>query len=339
MASQYFRFSARAVAAPRRAPLMEQLLARADDFRQVGDWRADAYRVIAPQAANMPAVAAAALFADCGTADISAGATDDISARATVGASWACLATPVHYAAEMANVRMARDGILSVTCAHAQLLAQDFNRVWKDSGIRLMAGGSARLYCIFDRALAVATRDPEDVLERHIEEYLPTGADAARLRLLMSEIEMWLFDHPVNVSRESSGPPRISGLWLWGGGAPLASPPPVEGFFAGDDVFFGALGAPTAPGAPNAPDALSAPPNALSAAESSFSGVIVTPHSPGDDAWSGVEKRWLAPAAARLRSGRLSRLDISAGNRCFTLTARAMRRFWRRRKPWWESFA
>jgi hypothetical protein len=316
VASQYFRFSARAVAAPRRAALLEQLLARADDFRQVADWRADAFRVIAPQGANMPAIAAAALFADC--------ATVDVSARATVDAPWTCLATPVHYAAEMASVRMAPDGILSVTCAHAQLLAQDFNRVWKDSGIRLTAGGSARLYCIFDRTLEVATRDPEDVLERHIEEYLPAGADAARLRLLMSEIEMWLFDHSVNGSRESSGLPRISGLWLWGGGAPLASLPRVEGFFAGDDVFFGALGL-GALGPTNTAE--------------SNSGVIAAPQTPGDDAWSGVEKSWLAPAAARLRTGRLSRLDISAGNRCFTLTARAMRRFWRRRKPWWESFA
>jgi hypothetical protein len=306
VASQYFRFSARAVAAPRRAALLEQLLARADDFSQVGDWRADAFRVMAPQAVNMPAIAAAALFSDC----------------ANVDAPWACLATPVHYAAEMASVRMARDGILSVTCANAQQLAQDFNRVWKDSGIRLMAGGSARLYCIFDRALEVVTRDPEDVLERHIEEYLPTGADAARLRLPMSEIEMWLFDHPVNGSRESSGLPRISGLWLWGGGAPLATPPRVGGFVAGDDVFFGSLGAL----------------NSTNAAESD-SGVIVASQTPGEDAWDGVEKRWLAPAAARLRSGRLSRLDISAGNRCFTLTARGMRRFWRRRKPWWESFA
>jgi hypothetical protein len=306
VASQYFRFSARAVAAPRRAALLEQLLARADDFKPVSDWRADAFRVMAPQAVDMPAIAAAALFSDC----------------ASVDAPWACLATPVHYAAEMASVRMARDGILSVTCANAQLLAQDFNRVWKDSGIRLMAGGSARLYCIFDRALEVVTRDPEDVLERHIEEYLPAGADAARLRLPMSEIEMWLFDHPVNGSRESSGLPRISGLWLWGGGAPLASPPRVEGFVAGDDVFFGSLGA-------------LSPANAAE----SDSGVIVAPQTPGDDAWDGVEKRWLAPAAARLRSGRLSQLDISAGNRCFTLTTRAMRRFWRRRKPWWESFA
>jgi hypothetical protein len=304
VASQYFRFSVRAAGAPRRAALLEQLLARADDFRQVDDWRADAYRVIAPRAASMPAIAPAALFSDCGTVD----------------AGWVCLATAVHYAAEMASVRMARDGILSAAGANVQLLAQDFNRVWKDSGIRLMAGGSARLYCIFDQALEVATRDPEEVLERHIEEYLPAGADAPRLRLLMSEIEMWLFEHAVNGSRDSSGLPRISGLWLWGGGAPLASPPSVEGFFAGEDVFFGALG--------------------TSNPVDSANGVIVVPQTPGDDAaWSGLEKRWLEPAAARLRSGRLSRLEISAGNRRFTLTARAMRRFWRRRKPWWESFA
>jgi hypothetical protein len=313
VASQYFRFSVRGAAAQRRAPLLEELLARADAFRPLSDWRADAFRLIAPQAASMPAVAAAALFAECGAVD----------------AAWVCLATPVRYAVEMANVRMAQDGILSVTRADAQLLAQDFNRVWKDSGIRLMAGGSARLYCIFDRALEAATRDPEDVLERHIEEYLPSGADAAHLRLLMSEIEMWLFEHGVNGSRGSSGLPRISGLWLWGGGAPLAASPGVDGFFAGDDVFFSALGGARSVGGAG---------SAGSAPAESDRGVIVSPQTPGDDAWSGLEKRWLSPAAAQLRSGRLSRLEISAGDRCFTLTGRAIRRFWRRRKPWWESF-
>jgi len=39
------------------------------------------------------------------------------------------------------------------------------------------------------------------VLDRQIENHLPTGAGAARLRRLMSEIEMWLFEHAVNRSR------------------------------------------------------------------------------------------------------------------------------------------
>jgi hypothetical protein len=300
VSSQYFRFLARrTAAAPRRAAFLEQLLARADAGRLVGDWRADAFGVIAPHAL-WPGVAAAALCAD----------------GAAVDAAWVCLATPVHYTAEMTSVRMSQDGILSMKRADAETLALDFNRVWNGSGVRLVAGGSARLYCIFDQTLNVTTRDPQDVLDRYIEEYLPAGADAPRLRQLMSEIEMWLFEHGANAARADLGVSRMSGLWLWGGGAPLASLPKTQGWAAGDDVFFSAF-----------------------KGEKSDSGVIVASRVPGDDGWPDVESRWLKPAVAQLRAGRLSQLDLSAGDRCVTLSARAVRRFWRRSRPWWEFFA
>jgi hypothetical protein len=301
VSSQYFRILARAPIEPRRSALLEQLLARADASRPVSDWRADAFRIIAPQAV-LPAIAPAALRADGGAAD----------------AAWACLATPVHYVAEMTSVRLSEDGILSMQPAAAAALAADFNRVWNGSGVRLLAGKSSGLYCIFDQLLNVTTRDPQDMLDRHIDEYLPTGADAPRLRQLMSELEMWLFEHGENSARAAAGLPRISGLWLWGGGAPLASLPSVQGWAAGDDVYFSALSA--------------------QRSETSDSGVIVAAATPGSDEWHEIESRWLKPAAAQLRAGRLSRLEISAGDRCFSLTARAIRRFWRRSKPWWESF-
>ena len=67
--------------------------------------------------------------------------------------------------------------------------------------------------------------------------------------------------------------------------------------------------------------------------------VIVMPDVPGSDAWHEAESRWLKPAVAQLREGVISRLDLSAGARSFSVSARAILRFWRRRKPWWEWFA
>jgi len=303
VSSQYFRILARAPLEPRRSALLEQLLARADAPRPVSDWRAEAFRSIAPPDTRAPAVAPAALFAE----------------GAAVDGAWICLATPVHYVAEMTSVRLSPDGILSLNAAAAAALAADFNRVWSDSGIRLAAGAAGHLFCTFDRTLHVTTRDPQEVLDRHIEEYLPVGADAPRLRRLMSEMEMWLFEQNENSTRAELGSARISGLWLWGGGAPLSSLPEVPGWTAGDDVYFKALGD--------------------RRGGTSDSGVIVAAATPGSDEWHEIESRRLKPAAALLRAGRLSRLDLSAGDRCFSVTKRAMRRFWRRSKPWWESLA
>lgn len=301
MSSQYFRFVARD-ASHRRAPLLEQLIARADDWTPVADWRADAFRVIAPQAACMPAVAAAALCAD----------------RGAVSGGWVCAATPVHYEAEMVSVRLAADGVLSLTAAEAETLASDFNRVWQGSGISLTVARSAQLFCIFDRTLDVATHDPEEVLGRHIEEFLPSGADAGRLRQLVSETEMWLFEHEANRARAKQNLPVMNGVWFWGGGVPLASLPSIQGWAAGNDLFFNSFNLPWE--------------------EKLQSGVIAEGCVPGSDPWQTVESRWLRPAADKLRTGRLSRLQISAADRCFTVTTAGLRRFWRRTKPWWESF-
>ena len=329
MSSQYFRFAVRDTSRG-RSSLLEQLLARADGWVSVADWRADAFRVIAPQAACMPAVAAAALCADRAAALRADRATVDTGAedKGAVSAAWVCVATPVHYVAEMTNVRLGVDGMLALTPAEAKTLASDFNRVWKDSGIHLTASvftgavstaaRSAQLFCSFDLALEVATRDPEDVLGRHIEEFLPTGVDSGRLRQLISETDMWLFEHEANRARTALNLPAINGLWFWGGGAPVASLPIVEGWTAGDDLFFNAFSTPRDDKSP--------------------SGVIAAGCAPGSDQWQEVESRWLQAATDKLRAREIQRLQISAADRCYTVTARGLRRFWRRRKSWWESF-
>jgi hypothetical protein len=248
----------------------------------------------------VPAVAAAALCRD----------------RGPVDGAWACLASPVHYVAEISNVRLSPDGVLTLAQGDAEALALHFNREWHDAGVRMCCGQAGRLYCLFDRALDLSTRDPQDVLGQRIEEYLPAGADAPRIRRLMSEIEMWLFKHALNRSRTAQGNLAISGLWLWGGGVPLDALPKVQGWVAGEDVFFGAL-----------------------TGEKSAGGVIIAPQIPGSDEWREPESRWLKPAVAQLRSGRISQLYLSAAERCYSLTVPQLRRFWRRGKPWWDSFA
>jgi hypothetical protein len=285
-----------------RSPLLERLLSRADNNAPVTDWRADAFHILAPDATSVPAIAPAVLCANRGATD----------------APWVCLVTPVHYIAEMSTVRLPQDGMLTLSMAGAEMLAADFNRVWQGSGIGLTAAGSAQLLCTFDRPLEVRTRDPRDALGLEIEEFLPVGADSGRLRQLISETEMWLFEHAANQARGDLGLPAINGLWFWGGGAPLSSLPRLRGWVAGDDVFFGAIGSPRE--------------------EQSASGVVALDHGPGDARWPEAESRWLQAAAAQLRAGRISQLHLSAEERCFTVTARGLRRFWRRSKPWWEFF-
>ena len=303
MSNVYFRIAARGAHPHTRAPSLERVLARADGPTDVTDWRAQAFRLIAPEGARVPAVATSALA----------------SGASRVAGSWLCLATPVHLLAGMTSVGMAADGLLEIEPGEADALAADFNQVFAGGGVRLERGRDALLLCRFDAPLRVTTSAPEEAAGHDLWAYLPRGDDAARLRSLSSEIEMWLFDHEVNRRRRDARQPDINALWLWGEGAAEAVQPLVNGWTAGDDPLFGSF-APTAryPGA-------------------SSSGVVVLSDWPGSPAWQDVEAAWLAPALADLRAGRLASIEFSAGRRCLRLNARALRRFWRRARPWWET--
>lgn len=305
MSTHYYRFNWRSAISRQRCRRLETLLARSDDCSAVTDWRADAFNVIAAPATPMPGVGAAALFADQGAVE---------------GAA-VLMATPVRYVAEMSNVRLPADGILSLHQAEAEALARDFNRVWHDAGLRLLAGRGAAMFCVSDQPLQIATDDPEEILGRHIDDHLPTGADAPRLRQLMSEIEMWLFEHAVNQARIAAGAPTVSGLWLWGCGPALGSLPPMAGWAAGQDPFVGAFAAPS------------------NVSRGADSGVIVSAAEPGTAEWGQLESGWLDRSLEELRRGRIARIALSAGHRQFSVGARSRLRFWRRSRPWWEFFA
>ena len=302
MSTVYFRITARGAHSQTRAPSLERLLARADGPTDATDWRAQAFRLIAPEGARVPAVASAALAP---------------SARRAPG-SWVCLATPVHLLAGMTSIGMAADGLLEIEPVEAAALVADFNQVFAGGGVSLERGRDALLLCRFDAPLRVTTSAPEDAAGHDLWAYLPRGDDAPRLRSLTSEIEMWLFDHAVNRRRLEIQQPVINALWLWGEGAADAKAPTLSGWTAGDDPLFGSF-APVSryPGA-------------------STSGVVAVPDWPGSAAWHDVEERWLAPALADLRAGRLESIGLSARRRCMRLNARAMWRFWRRARPWWE---
>ncbi len=321
MPVRFLRFNLRSTSEPVRAPSLERLLACADATYDTMDWRADALAVLTPASmltlgagparGSVPPLQLAPLaLRASGTVP---GATSD--GAVLPAAAWVCLATPVHYLAELSNVRFAGDGILRLDAAEAAALAQDFNALWRGAGVQMWAQ-ARRLVCGFDAPLEVITQDPESARGRHLHGFLPTGRDAARLRRLMSEIEMWLFEHAVNGRRKTQSMLPISGLWLWGGGAPLDSLPAVQGGVAGDDVLA----------------------EAYPVEGNRLADVMVVDVAPGSHAWAELESRWLTPTLSDLRRGQITRLDLSAGERRYTVSARWRRRFWRRAKSWWEYF-
>jgi len=293
-----------------RAPLLERLLARADGCTDVADWRLEAYRVLADGSEAAPAVGPAALHVALGHG---AGASASRSATAYV-------ATPVHCVAAMTNVRLPPGGVLRLESAEAAELADDFNRVFAAGAQRLIAAPDGSLCCVFESGVMATGADPLSVVGHDIHGFLPSGPGGASVRRLMCEIEMWLFEHRVNQRRAAAGALPITGLWIWGGGPTVSRLPSLRGWMLGADPFFAAWPALAAPGL------------------TGNAGVIVVADLPGSASWHAAQVAWLLPALASLRSGRIARLELCAGQRRYSLSARWRWRFWRRARPWWEFF-
>jgi len=302
-----------------RLPALETLLARARCTAGPVDWRAWlTARYGGPRwAALAPARLVAAAWGL------------PAAGQAEPGQYW--LATPVHYFAGLDRVHLHPAGLLALSADEQQRLAADFARLFADSPWALHARGERELL-LGGPALDASGEDPAHFLGRDPSPGLPRGVAAAPLRRLVSELEMWLHEHPLNELRIAVGKLPISGLWLWGGGnaiepAPHALPP-----LFGTDLAIESLW--RLAGAPRQP--LPAQFSAL--ADVRVGGAVViaeVPSGTGPEVLQQIERDWIAPLLAHALNGGSAATLLCADKR-FTLNRRARWRFWRRARPWWE---
>lgn len=146
---------------------------------------------------------------------------------------------------------------------------------------------------------------PLDVaLGASIQDLLPHGADRARWRRLLTEIQIAWHHHAVNAAREERGARAVNGLWLHGGGQLPALPPCGFGQVACDEPavrgWAQAAGVPpdsvTALAADLAPQG-----NALAVWPHLFAACKADAWHPWLAALAGLDA-WLAPLAQRAQA-------------------------------------
>jgi len=246
-----------------------------------------------------------------------------------IGDAW--LATPVHLEARLDHVRLVDRGVLRIEAHQRAAWCEEFAQIF---------GPQYALHDIGERTFlltgitptAAQTRDPVRVLGSDIAPSLPRGPEAAELRRLGAEIEMWLHRAALNARRERARELRVSALWLWGGGLPPGDIP-AESIAAtsevrihGDDPFLCALAESPAPTPPSfgkiAPDA-------------GHAVVELTPMTgPPEQSLHSLEANWFAPVRAALTNGALEACDIVANDLWLSTNARPGWKFWRRRSSW-----
>jgi len=284
-----------------RNAFLERLLAIAPAPQSLEDWRVDAQAFLVPP--DRSRLASASIL----HRSLAAGAAPD--------RGFVLLISPLHTTATMSSVRLPADGLLHLDPAQARLLAEDHARHLGGKGrFQLIAGSRGELLLWSEDVLEAPGVDPAMQVGQDLRDAWPRGAGAARLLAWSSEVQLWLFDHPVNRGRVAAQQLPITMLWPWGGGGVMPRLPPRPFELTGGDEVFGLW--PCAPGP--APD----------------SRVFVAGGEAGDFAVQVAALE--SPLRRMLRSG--AAVCLSAGRLRYTLYRLPRRWLARRDRPWWEYF-
>ena len=168
--------------------------------------------------------------------------------------------------------------------------------------------------------LEARTVTPEFALRSDWDSALPQGPDAARLRRLMTELQMLLHEHPVNVSRQRRGLPAINSVWFWGNGR-VSGPRPASAMCMGDHPYLRGLCAANGWEPPSDPDSLE---EALTVADARRPLVYVV---------RGASDEWLHASVEALRRGLVDELLVIVDEWRVSANRWSLRRFWRRAAP------
>lgn len=304
-------------------PGFSWLLRFADSATRITDWRSWLARKIGVQA-----------LADAPIAHV--------CARAVALEPAGCwLATPVRLEARLDHVRLADRGMLRLSREQSAGLAEEFRASFGPE--TLVAFDNERALLLQGGPVVdVRTHDPARLLDTDVGSSLPAIAGGGGLRRLKAEIEMWLPGTRTNALRARAGQPKITALWLWGGGAVAASEPLHAGAavatvrLMGGDAFLFALarlGAkrPLQPAPAGFED--------LGDDDTETCVELAPMSGAANEDLQSVENDWLEPARAALAQGRLEMLQVVANDRVHAIRPRSGWKFWRRRRGWLESLA
>ena len=143
-----------------------------------------------------------------------------------LGAGCWLRADPVH-------LRLQRDQMLllpdtGISAAEAAAMCASLNEYFAGQGMEFFAPHPQRWYVRLRALPRIRTRHLSQVTGIDVRSALPTGEEAAHWHRVFNEIQMLLFAHPINESRDARGALTVNSLWFWGGGCDTLLAKPAD---------------------------------------------------------------------------------------------------------------
>jgi hypothetical protein len=243
-------------------------------------------------------------------------------------------ADPVHLRADRDRVLLMPGQGLSVTATEAEGLAAALTPLL--AGKFVLHAVNPGQWCLqIPGPAEIGATAPIDLAGADIDPHLPPK----QWHLLLTEIQMALYEHPVNTAREQRGDPVINSLWLWGAGSAPATATTAWHSLSATDAVAAGLARSAAmrhrePGG--------GADEWLARAPEEGRHLMVLDGLRGVHALGGpealarqqqdMEKSWFAPLLAALKSRRIGMLTIHApeAGASFETVRGDLGRFWRR---------
>lgn len=134
------------------------------------------------------------------------------------------LMTPTHWAVGTDQITLLDPDLLQLGEAESRELLAAVSPLFSSEGWTLHWGAATRWYAQHASLAGLRTASLDRVIGRNVDRWMPQDAQARLLRRLQSEVQMLLYQHPVNEAREARGALAVNSFWLSGCGAAPAAP-------------------------------------------------------------------------------------------------------------------
>ena len=151
-----------------------------------------------------------------------------LAAMTPFGANKYAVATPLHAALGLTDLTPLDPALIALTEHESRALCEAADQHLSVDGVRLSFVETSTWLVTCADGISVLTERPDWLIGEPLRPNLPLGKDARMVERWMNELQMLLFAHPVNASREELGLPPINVVWLWGfGGASATTSAPL----------------------------------------------------------------------------------------------------------------
>jgi hypothetical protein len=141
-------------------------------------------------------------------------------------AAWGLL-TPCHWAMGHDHLTFTNPESLELDEAASRALLAAIAPLFEEDGWQVHWGHPTRWYVQHPSLSGLPTASLDRVIGRNPDLWMPEHPQARLIKRLQSEVQMLLYEHPINEARQAQGLQPVNTFWLSGCGALPAPPTPA----------------------------------------------------------------------------------------------------------------